>query len=724
MKTNYTSFFIVYFFFFSFIVFGQQKAVYRGNNDIRILIPPLSSISRQLSNPVIQRKTYVNKKYWTNNYIKGKGLPRGYDPLISNRQRRNFRYPNIPFNTFMATNQGADPSDPTGAVGPNHYVMAYNWGFKIFDKQGNVLLNDTPLSTLFPGFTVDGDPIVLYDQFADRYLITCFDVTSNPNRLLVAISQTGDPMGVWVTYPFAIPGGTPDYPKYSIWSDGYYITLNKDGNSATTSQVIFVLERDKMILGLPNVQIQGFSLPGIVINTFYSPGGFNVIGDRLPPPGNAPIIYLQDDSWAGVSQDHLKIWNINVDWNNANNSTIALSQQLNTSAFNSNFTGFSNLPQPNGISIDALKETMMFMTNYRRFSNYNSVVCNFVVNTNGNGQAGIRWYELRQSADGQPWTIYQEGTYIDPTGHNTFAGSISMDWQGNIALGYTIVSSTQVPELKFTGRMATDPLNQMTRNAQTIISGGASFQNPRYGDYAQMTIDPVDDATFWFISEYFVSFGTTQNRIDQVANFMYGTPIIRDLGVTSINQPVSGNLTSNEQISVTIQNFGNTNIDNFQVGYSIDNAPTVIENYTGTIQAGSMANYVFSTPADLSIPGHTYTIRATSIFPNDVNISNDFSTIQVTNTTGGINNFENVDLVIKKVGEKHYYLELKDILSYKNNLFLNVYSIKGEQILKQKMKISADRYFYDLDLTNVSSGIYIIKIENNEGTITRKIIVK
>lgn len=596
-------------------------------------VPALSSMKIL---PVPEQRGEVNPRRHAgqNIIVPGKGLPKSIDPVLQVPSRSLSHPVRTPLLTFEAAHDGATPSDPTGAVGPNHYVMAYNTAFKIFDKNGNVLVDETALSALFPGHSSDGDPIVLYDQFADRFVITNFDISSTPNKLLVAVSQTADPVnGGWYIYAFEIPGTSSynfiDYPKFSIWSDGYYVTSNKDSGSADTNNVVFVMERDQMIAGNQTAQLVGFPLPGITTSGFYSPSGFNVNGNQMPPTGNAPIIYLQDDSWTGVNQDHLKIWNINVDWTNPGNSTISNPQQLSTAAFNSVFDNgsFSNLEQPGGSKIDAIQATVMFMTNYRRFANYNSVVLNFVVNTDNQGKAGIRWYELRQDNDGDPWYIYQEGTFIDPSNHNTFLGSINMDRFGNIALGYTIVDTNQVPELHYTGRMVSDPLNQMTITPDTVIPGVNPDPSTRYGDYAQLTLDPVNDKTFWFISEYF----TSQGRADQVAKFKFASDFDYDAGISNITAPVSSILTNSEQITVTIYNFGLQNISNFPVQYQIDNANIVTENFTGSIAPGGSATFTFATTADLSNIGQSYTITASTAMSNDQDNTNDSATVNITN---------------------------------------------------------------------------------------------
>ncbi|MBM3436073.1 MAG: hypothetical protein FJY07_07675, partial [Bacteroidetes bacterium] len=434
--------------------------------------------------------------------VPGKGLPKGSDPLWQQQSKASKIKGKDPILTFLAASANATPTDPTGAVGPNHFVNAWNSSFRIWDKQGNPLTPAASLATIFPGETA-GDPIVMYDQIADRFIVTEFTFL---NGFLVAVSQGPNPVtSGWFTYFFQT-NSFPDYPKFSLWSDGYYITANKNSGSAGFSEVVFAIERDEMLVGNPDAQMVGFPLPAIVTSGFYSPLGFNVTGSEMPPPGNAPIVYLQDDVWSGVNDDHLKIWTINVDWITPDNSTISNPQIINTAPFDGLFDGgsFSNLPQPSGPDIDCLQATIMYMAQYRRFSDHNSVVFNFVVDITGaDNHSGIRWYELRQADDGDPWAIHQEGTYSQPEGHSAFSGTMCMDANGNIALAYSIVSSTHFPSLRYTGRYSTDPLNVMTIEEESFAEGTVSDPSNRYGDYSQMTIDPVDDLTFWAIAEYF-----------------------------------------------------------------------------------------------------------------------------------------------------------------------------------------------------------------------------
>ena len=602
-----------------------QKATLIQKADYVKVIP---SIASQLATGDFIPAKDINKEFnpkrvGANRPVPGKGLPNGNDPLWQKQQKAAKVKGKEPILTFEAASANATPTDPTGAVGPNHFINAWNSSFRIWDKEGNPLVPAAALGTILAGNA--GDPIVFYDQFADRFIITEF----YSNGFGMAVCQGADPVNNdWYLYQFNT-NVFPDYPKFSLWSDGYYITANKNSGSAGSSEVVFAVDREKMLVGDPSAVMIGFPLPGISTNGFYSPLGFNVNGNTPPPPGDAPIVYMQDDAWSGVSTDHLKIWNINVDWTTPANSTISDPQIIPTEPFDGLFDGgsFSNLPQPSGPDIDALQATIMFMAQYRRFSNHNSVVFNFVVDLDGNDDyAGIRWYELRQNNDGDPWEIYQEGTYSQPDGHSAFSGNMCMDINGNIGLAYTTVSSTQYPSLRFTGRFANDPPGTMTIEEESFAEGAQSDPAYRYGDYAQMTIDPVDEKTFWTIGEYF----NGGPRKNQVGVFKIASDLANDVGVTSIDSPVNGTLSSSEEITVTINNFGTDEQTNIPVSFRINGGDVVSEVFTGTLAGNENQQYTFTATGDFSNVGETYQIEAFTGLVNDENTINDTIAAEVT----------------------------------------------------------------------------------------------
>ncbi|MFD0977445.1 GEVED domain-containing protein [Salinimicrobium gaetbulicola] len=633
------------------VLAGSARAISTEALSKKDLLPPSGEF-----------KIYNPKNRSSNIVVPGKGYPKNLDAAW---QKEVGQIPNKkPILVFDAATSGSTPTDPTGAVGPNHYVNAWNSAFAIYDKEGNLLSPPADLQTIGGTFVGEdlGDPIVFYDGFADRFVITQF--SDSPNSLLVAITKGPDPVNDgWYTYRFDT-GTFPDYPKFYVWGDGYYVTTNQDPDEIRApgdptdnlNEVVYVLERDKILLG-EEAQHLGFPLPGIRVNGFYSPAGFFAVGKEQPPKGNAPIMYYQDDSWLGVNEDHLKIWLINVDWKDPLNSTIEESQNLGPSdgvtPFHSVFDGgsFHNLSQPgNAPDVDALQGAIMYPAAYRQFPDHNSVVFNFVVDIDPSvvEHAGIRWYELRQDASGGPWSVYQEGTYA-PDGSDRWCGSIAMDKNGNIGMGFTVLNDSPenpiFPSLRYTGRYADDPLGMMTLQEETIAKGVSANPSNRYGDYSHITVDPTDEETFWFIGEYFAQ----GSRLNKVGVFRIAPEYVNDVGVVSLVSPKNGTLGSQEQITVTIRNFGSAPQSNFPVTYSVDEGTSVTETFNGTIQPTEQAEFTFSARADLSEVGTNYSFSAGTQLSTDENPENDFLELVIRNLPP--NDVGITDIISPETGE-------------------------------------------------------------------------
>jgi len=579
-----------------------------------------------------------------NKVIPGKGFPKGDDPLLgiqANAEQRNVKAPDLIFAADSTPQAGV--TDPSGAAGPNHYIAAWNFGFRIFDKSGTPLTPEMALSTLFPGNNI-GDPIVFFDANVDngpgqprgRFVVTEFD--NNPNGFNVAVSEGPDPVNDgWHIYTTGFgTGAFPDYTKFSVWGDAYVVTANV--NNGATGDRVFAVERNEMLNGDP-AQFIGFPLPGIATNGFYSPQAFHTTADETVPPGTpAPIVYMQDDAWAGVTADHLQIWEATINFDNPASSSIVTAQELfaadGVSPFVSVFDGgsFSNRPQGGGVDIDILQATVMNQVQYRRFGTHNSVVLNFVVDVLAGAPelAAIRWYELRQTADGMPWTVFQEGTYTAPDGRDAYSGSMAMNSLGDIALGYTSSSATDRISIRYTGQInsGTDgpaPSGVMNAVEQLIAQSTAANPDNRLADYVQLTNDPADDS-FWHIAEYF-----NPQDIDIVANFTLEAPEPDDIGVLTIDAPVNGDLTSTEAITVTIRNFGSNDITDPDVQYTIDGGTPVVEQFSGTIAAGTNETYTFSQTADLS-GGTSFLICASTLLSGDTDPGNDETCSTVVNS--------------------------------------------------------------------------------------------
>ncbi|MGY3792254.1 proprotein convertase P-domain-containing protein [Aquimarina sp. 433] len=561
--------------------------------------------------------------------IIGKGS-KGDDILAKAQKSYSKRVPGLdPEIVFDTTEQNSQPTDPSLAVGPDHVIAVFNTGYRIFGKDGNALTGDLSSDNIFTAANVCCDLTVSYDNAADRWVMSILFFNGNVE---VAVSQGPDPINdAWSVYSFA---NIEDYQKVSVWSDGYYMTANVNSATAATADAVFTLERDAMLAGAATAQIIAFPLPGIATDGFYAPQAFNVSNDNLPAIGNAPIVYMQDDAFSGITEDHIKIWTINVDFTTPGNSTISQPTELTTTPFIGAFDGgsFSNLAQPGGgPDIDALQNTIMNQAQFRKFPTHNSALFNFVVDTDGGpGEiAGIRWIELRQSADGQPWTIYQEGTYTSPDGKNAWNASLIMDDNGNIGMGYTGMGGTTDTFVSsyYTGRFANDPLGTMTIDETLIASGGGDIPSLRYGDYSKIDIDPSNGEKFWYITEYV---NTGGNRANVAGVFQIAPSNTNDVGVISIDLPEEGAFTNAEDITIDIRNFGSAPASNFEVSYQVDGGAFITETFTGTIESANIASYTFTQTADLSVEGRTYTITASTNLTNDELNTNDQISTMVT----------------------------------------------------------------------------------------------
>lgn len=526
---------------------------------------------------------------------------------------------------FDAYSSGSQPTDPAMAVGPNHVFVVFNTGFTIYDKSGNQLLPQTaPNPAIFP---TGGccDLTASYDNAADRWVISFLG-----SGVQVAVSDGPDPINDgWNVYNVPLT----DYQKLSVWSDGYYLTHNTGSSNRA-----YAMERADMLLG-NTASILGFPLPGLVQGPggFFSPQALNISDNTIPAAGGATFVFLQDDAFAGIATDHIKYWTLDVDWVNTGNSVMSAATEIPVTPFIGVFDGgsFVNLAQPTGgPNIDALQQTIMNQAQFRKFPGHNSAIFNHVVDVDGTAGelAGVRWYEFRQTADNQPWTLYQEGTYTAPDGRHAWHASMIMDGNGNIGMGYTSMSGPTTPNTVrvssyYTGRFDGDPLGTMTVAEELIANGNANIPGTRYGDYSKMDIDPSNDSTFWFINEYMNS-----GRKGVVGVFeLAPNTSVDDVGVTSIVSPVNGPLTASEDITISIRNFGINDIVNPEVQYTVDGGTPVIENYAGTIVGGATESFTFATQADLSIPNNTYTIASRTNLTGDTDATNDETTKDVTN---------------------------------------------------------------------------------------------
>jgi hypothetical protein len=622
-------------------------------------------------------------------------LPIGVDPIAQEiHGRRALRSLNSNWDGLSIDESGgAGVPDPSGAVNKDYYVEMTNIAWCVYDRQGNKLMQPQSLSQLFPNSQNSGDPIVMYDEYADRWFVSQFQ-TGNDD-IVIAISQTSDPLGAWYQYAFS-NAEFPDYPKFSVWPDGYYMTSNKGGENAV------VYEREKMIAGDPTARQVQLFIPNIESFGFYCPLSADADG-ILPPVGSpCPYIYYQDDGWNGGT-DNLTIWDFSVDWVNPANSTILTSTVIEISPFDSDLgPGFNSVDQPGtSTQLDGIEGALMYRLQHRGFADYRAMVGNFAVNVDGNGHIGIRWFELRNYDNGSGWQLYQEGTYA-PDEHSRWMGGISLDASGNIGLGFNIGSSTMKASIKYTGRLANDPLGQMTFTEETIMEGEgvATFSN-RFGDYSQLVVDPVDDLTFWFVTEYFSANNDWNTR---VASFKIASDFPDDIGVSDITTPVDNSaMTSTEAITIKLKNYGANTQTNFGVSYQINNGQVITEQYTGSLATGT-EYFTFQATANFSSPG-TYSIKAfTTLTQDSMPVNNvyektvlhpfqlDASVINSSSPNSGINlNNETVTVEVTNFGTQNYSnLPISYSINGGAKITETISSLNSEQTITYSFSQQAD----------------------------------
>lgn len=435
--------------------------------------------------------------------------PSGPDPLLAtqaaapDRAPDGFDTPLFSFNGQGFT--GANPPDTVGDIGKDHYIQMVNGSgtvVSIYNKNSGALIQSFAFTSLGGCTTGGGDPVVLYDQLADRWFLSEFGAGSS---LCILISQTPDPTGAYYSYQFTTPG-FPDYPKYGVWPDAYYATANESSPS------VYALDRTAMLSGAAATS-QRFTAPDLAGFGFQALTPSDLDG-MTPPPAGAPNYIMRHVDTEAHSvpgfpaTDLLEVWAFDVDWVTPGNSTFSKIADVQTAEFDSALCGLTSffcmgmpgVAQGSGSSLDPLREVIMNRLAYRNFGDHETLVGNFVTDI-GSDIGGVRWFELRKVGAGA-WTLYQEGTYAPTTNDNRWMGGIAMDGSGNIALGYNVSSQTVYPSLRYVGRLASDPLGTLPQGEYTLVNGTAVNGSNRYGDYSAMGIDPVDDCTFWFTGQW------------------------------------------------------------------------------------------------------------------------------------------------------------------------------------------------------------------------------
>jgi hypothetical protein len=412
---------------------------------------------------------------------------------------------------------GSIPPDTNLAVGATQAVEVVNTEYAVYDKStGARTLGPAAVHTIFTslggmcGSSDGGDPIVLYDQGAGRWLISQLEYNSSfsSNLVCVAVSTTSDATGNYNLYSFNFGGNFPDYPKFGVWTDAYYFSANmfRNGSSFIGAQAC-AFNRSAMLNGSPAAAVcfQGGT-------SVYSLLPAHLDGGTSPPAAS-PDFYLQFVSNA------LNLYKYHVDFATPANSTFTRST-LAVGSFHEACGGGACVPQSGTTKqLDSLGDRLMYRLSYRNLGSYESLLVNHSVQvSSANNQTGVRWYEIRNP--GTTPTVYQQSTFSPDASVYRWMGSIAQDKQGNMLLGYSSSNASLFPAIGFTGRLASDPLNQMEPEGLIWAGGGSQTTYSRWGDYSSMAVDPTDDCTFWYATEYLPSTGVF-NWKTHVASFKF-----------------------------------------------------------------------------------------------------------------------------------------------------------------------------------------------------------
>jgi uncharacterized repeat protein (TIGR01451 family) len=531
-------------------------------------------------------------------------LAPSFAPLAAGVTPSEFLTPSPNFDTDQ---RGDGPPDANGAVGLNHYIQIVNFSFEVFDKNGNRLAGPTDPQTLWSGAPADddcrvrgrGDPYVVYDHLADRWVITQFanHQTNAGDPLAVqciAVSKGPNPVtDGFFAYTFQL-GVKNDYPKLAVWPDGYYMISQRDDYDSTTNNLdAWVFDRANMLNGNPATFQQKNSV-------FQNHHDIIALPSDLtgpPPPAGSPNFYVRpyDGNLFGDGLPRIEIFEFHADWGVPANTTFGLIQTIDTTtglaSFSSSTCGGSSLdpdcvPQPGTSNkLEVISVWPMGPLQYRNFGDHETLLFTHAVNVDGMGLIGMRWYELRRGPVGSgKWKIHQQGTFspADSTTTTTtsiyrWMGSIAMDQAGNIALGYSASNDgvaphpTVFPGIRVVGRLATDPPGEMTTPEVHLADGGAASAG-RWGDYSAMRVDPANGCTFWYTTEYINGTKGQQTHVGAV-DFPTCSPADLAIIKTAPGSVVAGGLLT---YSLTVTNNGPSDATNVVVTDTLPGGTTFL----------------------------------------------------------------------------------------------------------------------------------------------------
>ncbi len=672
---------------------------------------------------------------------------------------------------------GVLPPDTYGECGPTRYFQVVNCHYSIYTKTGTKLMttNNSTVWSGLPNNSNDGDATLNYDEVHDRWVFAQFSLPTFPNGpffQMIAVSQTNDPQGSWWRYQYQF-SYMPDYPKLAIWPDGIYMSANRFSSGSTQYQgtLAAAFDYEKMLVGDPSASMITFTLPATNAAYCFLPSDCD---GEFPPAGTPNyFMYINDNP------DQIVVYELHSDWTNPTSSTFSQTTIIPVASFTGSISGITQ--KGSTIKLDDLSGRMMYRLQFRNFSDHMSAVGNVTVNV-GSGQAGIRWFELRNTGSG--WTMYQQGTY-SPDANNRWMGSIAMDTYGNIALGYSIASSSIYPSIRYTGRRDGDPLGEMTIEEREIkVGGGAQTESSaRWGDYSGMSVDPADPGTFWYTQEY-MAFTTPIGWKTRIASFTFtfkaivtATPSSICLGDSSqlnaaahggsgsytynwtsipagfsstLPNPVvaplvntqyictvhDGSAVTTDTVAVAVHQEPTANAgadQNFAYTVITFNASGTASDYknlkwkstgNGTFDSDTILNPVYSTSWQDRMAGTFSLILFAYPIPNCNITASDTMTVTFSPSVGIQNNGSAAFSIsiFPNPAQNAFTLSILNLLESEATITLT--DMTGRQVYSEVIRGPQSSVSRNIDLKNIARGVYFLRVKADSGMKTEKLVVQ
>ena len=532
--------------------------------------------------------------------LPGAGAPQAEDPVLQ-RQSLPFVGTTNGLNFAGISADGVAPPDTNGSVGSTQYVQTVNVEYAVYDKAtGNLQLGPTSIHNIWSGFSGDcasgdgGDPNVLFDKAAGRWVVGQINV--NDNAYCIAVSTTSDATGSYYRYEYSFGNNLPDYPKLGVWPDAYYFAANLFvGGALFTGADPCAFDRATMLNGGPANTIcipQSSSVASLLPS--------DLDGSTAPPSGE-PNLYLEL-----FDSSHLGLFKFHVDFATPSNSTFTGPTTITVASYGQACGGGTCIPQSGTTQqLDSLGDRLMFRNAYRNLNGTEYLLANHSVTAGGS--VGVRWYQI-QNPNGTP-SVAEQGTFA-PDSSYRWMGSIAMDQAGDIAVGYSTSSSSIHPAIRYAGRVPNDPSGALESENSIIEGTGSQTGNlSRWGDYSGISIDPTDDCTFFYTSEYIPSNGSF-NWNTQIASFKFngcgGPPPPPPSAPTNL----TASAVNSYQIQLNWQEASGQNQTGFNI-YRCQGASCTNFSKVASV-GGSVFTYTDGSSSNPLSQGTTYTYQVTA----------------------------------------------------------------------------------------------------------------